>query len=159
MEFLKLLKDPSPLISNYLALFIGPFLATDGVLQLVLGRGWMSTPPQEASPAPQISSFTLKITSVIEVLAGITLLYTTLRLLAAEVLLVMITFLEFNRTRGVKPLAWKLQIHTFVVTVGLLVIVVLDGAALFQKISLLNGATWEIKRWAGIEGREVGFDF
>lgn len=161
-------------VSKILAVTIGPFLATAGVLKLVLGRWWVKEPASSPSTnlssstapqaKPQVPTAVLNITSVIEVLAGIGLVYAQLRLFAAIVLLCMIAFLEFeNRRRGVQPLGWAFRVPALVVTIGLVVILILEtgegGRSLGLRDFWEGKGSWGIKRWAGLEGREVGFDF
>ena len=77
------------------------------------------------------------------------------------VLLAMIAYLEMeSRRRGVEKLGWGLRIPALVVTIGLVAIVLLEGG--FSdglRYIWAESGKWEMKRWAGLEGREVGFDF
>jgi uncharacterized membrane protein YphA (DoxX/SURF4 family) len=162
-------------IAATLALLIGPFLATAGFLKLFLGRWWVPshgqassrTPsaslpsPSPSNPKPQIPTIILNVTSIVEILAGIALLYPFLRFLAAVVLLAMIAYLEVeNRRRGVEGLGWGLRIPAVVVTMGLVAILLSESRfrRVVEEIWVESGK-WEMKMWAGLEGREVGFDF
>jgi hypothetical protein len=156
-------------LSTSLAKIIGPFLATAGVLKLVLGRWWTRTlsPSTPTDPKPEVPTTILNTTSAIEVLASIALLYHQLRLSAAIILLCMIAFLEFeNWRKGTEKLGWKMRIPALVVTTSLVIIVITDITETDEEAMWIRSkriwdelGNWKIRRWAGLEGREVGFDF
>jgi uncharacterized membrane protein YphA (DoxX/SURF4 family) len=108
MEFPKLLDLEKYDFSTILALIIGPFLATAGVLKLVLGRRWDSTPSTSASQPSerQLPKAVFDFTSAVEVLFGLTLVYPQFRIFSAVMLIGMIAFLAVENKRGAKPLGW-----------------------------------------------------
>jgi uncharacterized membrane protein YphA (DoxX/SURF4 family) len=162
MEF-KLLDLEKYDFSAILAFIIGPFLATAGVLKLVLGRWWDSAPSTSA-PQPsgrRLPKAVFDFTSAIEVLFGVTLVYPQLRTFSAVMLLGMIAFLEVeNRRRGAKSLGWAFRIPALIVTGALVGIVILEGGTWLPSLQF-----WSVKfgeearRWAGLEEREVDLDF
>ena len=64
---------------------------------------------------------------------------------------------------GVERLPRKMRIPTLVVAVGLLIIVALecDEAGVWLRMRAVwgEGDSWKMRRWAGIEGREIGLEF